>query len=246
MKNNSYSTYGLKMGIAAAALAASIGFTAHSAKSYSSAMDALNANPDYVESETLEDVTSNLSSASSELKYTPEKVWRDSYETCDEYDEEGDCISWSTHWETHRIPEDCPDPSDAKNYIQNAISGLENTGAEVGPNPDNAGLEGALKNLYISLPEGNEMCNYHFPNAPKNEFVHASKLFKNERDTLDFAAADVNAHSKQHYAKVPPNLKSDRNWSLFGIIASIFGILGSGAFGAYSVYKQKENTGFYW
>lgn len=239
MRNGLYGIYGLKMGLAAAALATSIGFTVHSCSSYSDAVDALNANPDYVESKTLDDVAGNLSSASSQLDYSPETVTLVPYEVCDAEDEEGDCISWTTHWNKDITPEDCPDSSDAKEYINNAISELEKTGAEVGPNPENAGLEGVLKELSRSLPDGNDLCYIG------NNHVDGS-TFENQRSMLESAENEVNAHSKAHDAKVPPGLKSDRNWGIFGIIASIIGILGSGAFGTYTVYRQKEDTGFYW
>lgn len=230
----------LKMGLAAAGLATSIGFTVHSAHSYSGAMKALNANPDYIQSEILEDAADNLSSASSELEYEPERVWRDSHDICISRDEDGFCTASSTYWETHRSPEDCPDPSDAKSYISNAISLLQRTGgAEVGTNSENAGLIGAVNELYRSLPNGNELCYI-------NGYHASESTFANQMGILNSAANEVNAHSEQHYSKVPSNLKSDRNWSIFGIIASIVGILGSGALGTYTVYKNKQDTGFCW
>ena len=231
--------YEIKIGLTALALAGSIWGTVHSVGKHSDAMDALNNNPDYVESETLEDAADNLSSASSELEYEPERIWTDSHTRCVAHDEDGNCTDTEIYIETHRTPEDCPDPSNAKSYINNAISLLQRTGAEQGNNPENNGLEGALAELSNSLPNGNELCSI-------NGYHACESTFANQRGILNSAASEVNAHSKRHYAKVPPGLKSDRNWSIFGIIASILGILGTGAIGGYIVYKHKEDTGFYW
>lgn len=232
--------YEIKMGLAAVALAGTIWGTAHSCGKHSDAMKALNANPDYIESEILEDAAANLSSASSELEYEPERVWQELYTVCDSHDEDGNCTSTSIHWRTRRIPENCPDPSDAKRYISKAMSLLQMTGgSEVGANPENAGLIGAVNEIYRSLPNGNELCYIDGYHATESTFAGQMGL-------LNSAASEVNAHSKAHDAKVPPGLKSDRNWSIFGIIASILGIVGSGAFGGYTVYKHKEDTGFYW
>ena len=75
-------TYEIKIGLAALALAGSIYGTVHSAGKYSDAMHALNNNPDYVQSEILEDAADNLSSASSQLEYSPERVWTDMHTRC--------------------------------------------------------------------------------------------------------------------------------------------------------------------
>jgi hypothetical protein len=197
----------------------SIVFTIYSCSKYQEAMSELNKNPDYIESEILDDASDNISSASSELEYIPERIWTESHRICTHTDEDGFCTSHSTYFDTHRRPEDCPDIYDAKKYIKNAISLLEKTGGiEYGINDENAAPINKLRNVSSPLPDGNELCFYR-------DYHVSESTFARERNILESIDADIEAHEASHYELVPSDLKSKRNWSIFGLIVSIVGIV---------------------
>jgi hypothetical protein len=204
-------------------------------------MAALNKNADYVESKTLDSAASDISSASSELEYSPERVWQESYTTCDARDEEGDCTSRSTHWRTRRTPEDCPDPSDTKSYIARAENALELTGGseEGGINNENKASIETILAVSSALPDGHELCYI--------DRYHASEsTFAPQRHKLELVVSILSEHSAEHYAKVPSDLKKKRNWSIFGLVISSLGILGSLGLGAYFVTGYADGTSTRW
>jgi len=216
-------------------LATSIFFVACSCDKCIEAMAALNANPDYLESITLDKAKSNIYSASSELEYTPERVRHESHTTCNHRDEDGVCTSHSTYHDTHRTPEDCPDPSDAKGYIANATNLLEMTGGsgEKGINNENKSIIERIKRVSSEIPDEHELCYV--------DGYHASEsTFSQQRSSLNLAERIVDEHSDEHYAKVPEDLKSKRNWSIFGLVASILGIAGSIIFGGFCILRIVE------
>jgi hypothetical protein len=216
-------------------LATSIFFVTRSCDKYTEAMAALNANPDYVESITLDNARGHVYSASSELEYTPERVWHESYETCNHRDEDGTCTSHSTHYRTRRTPENCPDPSDAKSHIANANNLLEMTGGsgEKGINNENKPIIERIKEVSSEIPDGHELCYI-------NGYHASESTFSQQRSALNLAGKIIDEHSDEHYAKVPEDLKSNRNWSIFGIIASILGIAGSVVFGGFCILRIVE------
>ena len=226
-----------KSAIALVVLAIAIVCTSYSCTKYSEAMAALNKNADYVESKTLNNAASDISSASSELDYSPERVWQESYTTCNARDEEGDCTSRSTHWRTRRTPEDCPDPSDTKSYIARAVNSLEMTGGsgEKGLNNENKASIETILAVSASLPDGHELCYI--------DRYHASEsTFAPQRHKLALVTSILSEHADERYAKVPSDLKKKRNWSVFGLVMSTLGILGSFGFGIYSLTGYADGT----
>lgn len=216
-------------------LATSIFFVSRSCNRYSEAMAALNANPDYLEYVALDDASSYINGAEDELEYTPERVWHDSHTRCNHRDEDGHCTSHSTYWETHRTPEDCPDPSHAKSGISKAINKLKLVGGgEEGINRENEWWIKVLTSISNDIfPNGIEVCYI-------NGYHVSESTFYSQRSSLNDIERSTYSHGDEHYAKVPEDLKSKRNWSIFGIIISILGIVSSIGFGGFIISTWNE------